>query len=375
MAERLVLRHATRSALTIGVLFMAVSTSLGIGNSVFTVNDDTHKWIERTITADFLLRVMQPNASEQAQATMPDSLAEKIASIQGVEKVDAIKQLAVSVNGQKAKLLTRNFSSYDRVPLYVLGSDQGVLEKLLDGEVALGSVLAERVGAKQGDTVEITAGDRKHAFRVAALVTEYAIGGLLVTIDSKVAERYFKFEGVAGFFIKAAPGKVDEVDSSLRELAADDGLLLQSFTDIVQIVDRTVAGTTIGLWVLLAAGLVVGALGVVNTLTMNVLEQTRELGMLRAIGMQRRQILKIVLGQASIIAWLGILTGAISGIGLSHTFNRCLGSLFGRYMQFSFRPEFVAALAGAALAVVLVSAMVPARRAAMLNPLQSMRQE
>jgi putative ABC transport system permease protein len=375
MSERLVLRHATRSALTIGVLFISVSTSLGIGNSVFTVNDDVHKWINRTITADFLLRVMMPNASDQAAASMPESVGDEIAAIDGVERVDSVKTLPISVNGQKAKLLTRDFSQFDRVPLYVLGDDHGVLERLLAGEVALGSVLAERVGVHEGDTVEITAGDKKHSFRVAALVTEYAVGGLIVTIDSKVADQLFHIHGVAAFFIKAKPGRADEVEPSLSELAVKDGLLLQSFAQIVNIVDKTVAGTTIGLWVLLALGLVVGALGVINTLTMNVLEQTREIGMLRAIGMRRRQIVKTVLGQAGIIGWLGVLTGAVSGIGLSHTFNRCLGSLFGRYMQFSFRPGFVGALVGAALAVVLVSALVPARRAAALNPLQSMRQD
>lgn len=121
--------------------------------------------------------------------------------------------------------------------------------------------------------------------------------------------------------------------------------------------------------------LIVGTLGVINTVMMNVLEQTRELGMLRAIGMRRRQIVKTVLGQAGIIGWVGILSGAVSGIGLSHTFNRCLGSLFGRYMQYSFRPEFVAELVIAAMAAVLISALWPAQRAAGLNPLQSMRQD
>jgi ABC-type antimicrobial peptide transport system permease subunit len=91
--------------------------------------------------------------------------------------------------------------------------------------------------------------------------------------------------------------------------------------------------------------------------------------------MRRRQIVKTVLGQAGIIGWLGILLGGLSGIGLSHTFNDCLGSLFGRYMKFSWRPEFVATLSGVALIVVLISALVPARRAANLNPLQSMRQD
>ena len=108
---------------------------------------------------------------------------------------------------------------------------------------------------------------------------------------------------------------------------------------------------------------------------MNVLEQTRELGMLRAIGMRRQQIVKTVMGQAAIIGWIGILSGAASGMALSHTFNACLRSMFGRYMPFVLRPEFVLALIVAGLLVVLISALFPARRAANLNILQSMRQD
>src|SRR5262249_9411656 len=117
------------------------------------------------------------------------------------------------------------------------------------------------------------------------------------------------------------------------------------------------------------------ALGVVNTLTMNVLDQVRELGMLRAIGMQRRQIIESVLGQAAAIGFWGVFGGAASGIILARMINICLGTMFGHYVPFSLRPTFVAALIAFALIVVLLAALVPARRAAQLNPIVAMRTE
>ncbi len=375
MSERLVLRRATRSALTIGVLFISISTSLGVGNAVFTIHDDIHRWIDRTITADFLLRVTMPDASGQAAASMPESLGDEIRALDGVERVDPVVQIPVDVGGQKARLIARDFSQYTEPPLYVLGDDTHVLDQLRAGEAVVGSVLAERIGVHPGDTIAVTAGTQKLSFPVAALSTEYTLGGLILTIDRAVADRLFDAPGVAAFFIKAKPGYAAELEPQLRILEAEHGLMLQSFGEIVRLIDATVAGTTSGLWVLLVLGLVVGALGVVNTLTMNVLEQTRELGMLRAIGMRRRQIIKTVVGQAAIIGWIGILTGAASGVALSHTFNACLRSMFGRYMPFVLRPEFALALVVSGLAVVLISALVPARRAANLNILQSMRQD
>ena len=113
----------------------------------------------------------------------------------------------------------------------------------------------------------------------------------------------------------------------------------------------------------------------INTLTMNVLEQTRELGMLRAIGMRRHQVVKTVLGQAVFIGLLGILAGGVSGLVLARMINVCLGSMFGHHVPFAARPHYIVALLIMALAVVLMAALFPARRASRLSAIQAMRQE
>ncbi len=152
----------------------------------------------------------------------------------------------------------------------------------------------------------------------------------------------------------------------LAELADRDGLMLHSFTQIRQRVDDMVSGVVGGLWVLLALGLLVGALGVVNTLTMNVLEQTQELGMLRAIGMPRGQLMRTVLAQALLIGLLGLAAGAISGFLLAATINLSLASLFGHSVHFALRADLVALLLSGALAIVLLAAVAPAWRAALV---------
>jgi putative ABC transport system permease protein len=361
--------------LTIAVLFMAISTCLGISNAVLSVEDDIHTWYERAINADFLLRAMMPDISGHAAPSMSESLGDEIRALGGVERIDPVRVLGVNAGGREAVLMARDFSLYDRVPVDVLGDDEELLQQLAAGEAVVGSVLAERLSLHPGDHLDVTVGTQKHSFRIAALATEYAFGGSIVTVDRGVAGRVFGLQGVDSYMIKAEPGRSAELEPKLQALADEKGLLLQSFREIVRIIDGTVTQITGGLWVLLIGGLIVGTLGVVNTLAMNVLEQTRELGMLRAIGMRRGQIIKTVLGQAAIIGWLGILTGGMSGVGLSHTINACLGTLFGRYIRFAWRPEFAVLLVSCALAAVLIAALYPARRAANLNPLEAMRQD
>ncbi len=375
MSQRLVLRHAGRSSLTIGVLFIAVATGVGTGNSVFSVTDDIRSWYERTITADFLLRATMPDMSGQDATSISESLRDQLAVLDGVERIDAVRMLRVEARGIDAILVARDFHLYDRAPLDLIGGDSvAILKNLNQAEVVVGSVLAERLGVRAGDTLSVIFGEKSHAFRVAGVATEYTFGGSVINIDRGVATRIFNIEGVDSFLIKCRPDKIALLEPKLRSLSEENGLLLQSFGELLRLIDSMVAGVTGGLWVLLTLGLLVGALGVVNTLTMNVLEQTRELGMLRAIGMRRGQIVKTVLGQAACIGLVGILGGGIAGTVLARMINICLGSMFGHYVAFALRPLFVGPLLAAGLAVVMLSAFVPARRAANLNPIQAMRQ-
>jgi putative ABC transport system permease protein len=376
MSERLVLRHAGRSALTTGVLFIAVAAGVATSNAVFSITDDVRIWYDRTITGDFLLRATMPDMSGQDTASMSEELGEEIAKLPEVQQVDSITLLRIDAEGQEAILVARDFSLYKDPPLDIVnGNLDDVLPRLRAGEVVVGSVLAERAKLRPGDLLHVTYGDKSQTFPVAAITTEYTFGGAIINIDRTVATKLFDVEGVDSYLIKAHPHQAAALEPALQTIAQEHGLLLQSFGEVLRLIDSMVAGVTGGLWVLLILGLLVGGLGVVNTLTMSVLEQTRELGMLRAIGMRRWQVMKTVLGQATLVGLIGVLGGGISGMFLARSINICLASMFGRYVPFSLRPQFVALLLVSGLAIVILSALVPARRAARLNVIQAMRTE
>jgi putative ABC transport system permease protein len=376
MSERMVLRHSGRSALTIGVLLIAVAACIGTSNAVFSITDDVRTWYERTITADFLVRAMMPDASGQDATSIPESLGAEIAKIPGIDKVEGVRLLRIEANGLDAMMIARDFSNYTEAPLDVVFGDRAeALDLLRQGEVVVSSVLAERMHVRAGDTLKVVYGDQGLSLKVAAVATEYSFGGSVVSADLGVIRRLLKVEGVDSFLIKASPDRPAEMEPKLRALADSNGLLVQSFGELLRLIDAMVAGVTGGLWVMLTLGLVVGSMGVINTLMMNVLEQTRELGMLRAIGMRKVQVVKTVLGQAAFLGLLGILAGTITGTCLARMINLCLGSMFGHYVPFALRPQITALLLVVALTVVLLAALVPARRAAGLSAIQAMRYE
>jgi putative ABC transport system permease protein len=123
MSERLVLRHAGRSSLTVGVLFIAVCAGVGTSNAVFSVTDDVRTWYERTVPADFLIRAMMPDMSGHDAVTLPDSIDDEIAALDDVEKTEAVRLLRVDAAGQEAMMVAREFRLYDYLPLDLINEE------------------------------------------------------------------------------------------------------------------------------------------------------------------------------------------------------------------------------------------------------------
>src|SRR5205085_10491681 len=116
-------------------------------------------------------------------------------------------------------------------------------------------------------------------------------------------------------------------------------------------------------------------LGIVNTLTMNVLEQTRELGILRAVGMKRGQVIRMIVAQAFTLGVVGILPGVGMGLVLAYLMNVATYPLTGQPVPFRIDAGHVIGCFVAAILIALGAAVLPARRAARLRVVEALRYE
>ena len=124
------------------------------------------------------------------------------------------------------------------------------------------------------------------------------------------------------------------------------------------------------LYVLLALSIIVSLFGIVNTLVLTVFERTREIGMLRAIGLTRRQTRRMIRHESVITALIGAFVGIVLGLILA-------GILIAKvdFLEFAFPTTQIIVFTIAAIIVGILAAIFPARRAAKLNPLEALHYE
>ena len=129
------------------------------------------------------------------------------------------------------------------------------------------------------------------------------------------------------------------------------------------------------LWGLIALGFVIASFGIVNTLTMNVLEQTREIGILRAIAMKRRQISRMIFSQAMVVGVVSLIPGILGGIVFAYLLNVSTYPMTGLRLELRFEALLIVGSMVMVLGLSAAAAMFPARRASRLQVITALQYE
>ncbi|MGW8257042.1 MAG: FtsX-like permease family protein [Thermoguttaceae bacterium] len=377
LAGRQILRRRARTTLTIGILYVAVSTAVSLGITIVNHINDVRSWYDKTMMGDFFVRATVSEAvAGVGGMQINESFGKKIQKIDGVDNLDGMRFVSTKVEGSQSVVVIRDFSDKNNLKLVLKeGQPAAVRRKLAQGEAVIGTVMANRLGKKIGDEISVETSEGIKTTRVAGTATVYLFGGMVLYMEGEKAKHMMCVDGVDTFVVSADPNKVDSVEAKLKKLCVDQGLILHSFSDLRHRLDWKLNGVIGSLWGVMALGFIVGAFGMANTLTMNVLEQTRELALLRVVAMTRRQVRKTILAQAAIIGFIGLFTGTIGGVIGSYIINLSSIPLFGYSVDLVIHPSLIAICFVTGLVVILLTAWIPAERAARLNLLIALQYE
>jgi len=366
-------RNPSRTAVTAAALMVGLAVvvfvtvfAAGIKSSISTAVDDS-------LQGEIVIQ------NSDGFSPIPNGAAAVAERVEGVEVVSTLRAAqARLLNGEGGK---PRVSALGRDAGEVLDIDwvEGgpeTLSGLTDGQVVLDDSFASSNGFEEGGRVRFLGQTgRRVGLEVVGTFDDRAdlLGSAVVT--QPLLARAFDQRDDAFDFVKLAPGaSANEVQARLtrvveRDFPTAEVLNQQQLKDNQENQVNQLLGL---IYALLALAVIVSLFGIANTLALSIHERTRELGMLRAIGMSRRQVRTMIRYEAVITALIGALLGMVLGVIFAALIAQPLKDE-GFALSYPVG-TLVVLLALAALAGVL-AAIQPARRASRLDVLEAVSYE
>lgn len=359
-------RNPRRTAATAGALTIGVALMSAISVLAASTEKSVAGIVDKVIGADFVVTGygFQP---------FPGGVAKAIASTPGVKTTAVVRQAPMRAPGTGDTLATGVDPATIQQALS-LDVPEGSLDDLGDGDVALDSGTAAEIGAGLDSVIQVLSVAGPVDLDVVAIY-EAAGGftGYVVNLPTAAALGASDQDSVV--YVVSEPG----ADSAAVQTAIESGL---GDYPNVQVLDQSEFKRSISdqigqlltfLFALLVLAVLIALLGIVNTLALSVFERTREIGLLRAVGMSRQGIRRTIVVEAMLIAVFGAVLGMVVGVGFGALLQRILAQE--GIDQFAVNvAQLVLFLALAAVGGVL-AAVWPAWRASRLRILSAIATE
>jgi putative ABC transport system permease protein len=378
IGSRNIERSKIRTTLTIAALLIGVAMILVVRIMTSSFARDLFSWINAYIGGDIYVH---------SSVALRSDMANQINGISGVYAATPIYYKNVEFLVPDGDLEPLTFMAIDpathaRVTNFIFSdsdaSADAALAKLNEGSaIFISSVIAEKYQLGVGDRLWIKTHQGLQDFSIAAVVVDFFNQGLVVTGNRHDLRRYFRSNEVSTILIKVEPDvPTAEVIANIDQAYGKRYNLQLESNDTVRENIFTLMDQAFSMFDVMAVlAVLISSLGIVNTLTMNVMERTQEIGMLRAIGMTRGQVIKMVLSEAGLMGVIGGLVGLVFGILLSKIF------LTGMTAMSGYKLDFIVPLGGVIMGLIVallisqVAALQPARKAARTNVLEAIHYE
>ena len=408
----------TTLGVVIGIAAIVALLSLGEGFQVELTSQ-----FERGFALDALTVIagrgfgFHQGGMQQSEFYLIVNNTEEINNLEGVIRSTAIMSKTVSLSSggltQMVSAVGVNFTEYSGIYSSAFLAESGSIPlNLANDTIILGARIADpwengTIFAKAGDTINVTwiTGPitkpitKSYVFHVAAVLGEiggFGIGGPSdnqVYIPISTAQNIFETDQVDQIVIQLIDTSQTTMDSvtEATETLFDDKVTVMSPTAMLATVSSMLSTVQLFLAGLAGISLLVAGIGIMNIMIVSVLERTREVGILKSLGMKNRTVLTIFLSEATLIGFLGAVIGIGLGWGLSNFFARfglammggaAGGGPMGAPMagaSFSITPVLTPTVLLGALVFGITTSVLfglyPAWKASNLKPVEALRYE
>jgi putative ABC transport system permease protein len=298
------------------------------------------------------------------------TIAEQMEQVDGVEELVRTRYAATRFDGNVEYISAVDPPAVTGLlNLEMKDGDAGAFE---DGSVMVSDTWADDHAVEIGDQLTLEVPSGKETFDVVGVYAEIPVlgTGVLATIDAMLAAGFPDQDNQVIIDTDGSPGVQDRLDDVVADIPV---VTVKDQGEFAQQQREPIDQLVLIIYALLGLALIIAVLGIVNTLALSIIERTREVGLLRAIGLSRAQLRRMIALESVVISLLGAVLGVV------------LGVFFGVVLMYALRDEgleVISVPAGQlvvflALSVVigLLAAVFPARRAARLDVLRAIATE
>ncbi|MBI3972246.1 MAG: ABC transporter permease [Chloroflexi bacterium] len=372
-------REPGRAAITASTMMVGLAIAIALLGTLSSVLGGYRGYLDRSLGAHFLVMPSSLVLSGGNVGAGPD-LAQRLRETPGVGALTTLRLASSEAQGIQLQLIGIDPGSYPLVSgLTFSQGDPAQAYAAIGREraIILNGILATQLRAKVGDVLTLRTPEGDLPYQVVGVGLDY--------LNSKLTTGYISQAYLANDFhetsdvllmVNAAPGaNVAAVGGALERVVRDyPAFSLLDSESFRASQAEMLANFQRASYALLLAIAIPGLVAMVNTLAINVVERTREIGTLRAVGTTRRQVQRMILGESVLLAATGTAFGILAGLWLSYVFVAGMRAT-GFILAYDFPWAGVLACVAVGLLIGVLAAMLPARQAAQLPIVAALRYE
>lgn len=371
-------RAPARTAVPAAALAIGVAMAVCIGGFVRSFQVASDRWIDQSVPADLFITSSARLGGVQNRSMDPD-LATELSKLPGVRAVDKVRAVQHDLLGLRVQLISLTPEIYElRGRPLVLEGHLPNNDERGAGKVSISQNLSGRRNLHAGDTFQMSTPTGLRTYTVGAVLVDYTSDQGTVFLDRDLYSAQFADNRVDTFELYLADkSQLESLRHTITERFGEKyNLFVLTNADLRAEARHLVESAFSVTYAMEAVAVLLALLGVINTLLAAVLDRTREIGLLRAVGASRLQILRLFVAEALFIGASGGLIGVTAGTVMGLITTKVIG---GESTGWTFEYVFPWALAlqvfaSAALCAVLAG-LYPARRAARLDVVEALAYE
>jgi putative ABC transport system permease protein len=369
LASDSLMRNPIRSGITVATMVISLAAIFTIASFVNSVRGSLLAWVDQMVTADLIVSSGARTAGPKNVPLREDLLPE-LQKIPGIQVIDLYRLIRSTYQGKP--ILIESFSARDSASVRTLPMAEGdgnrALREMADAKgVIVSESFRNKFGTRTSDQLELVTPSGIISFPVLGVYIDYSSDSGSVLLDRALYKKYWQDDLLDAFDLWLAPGADQrQIIETIKQRHGERyQLFISTHSELRDAVVKIMEQSFVVNYAVEIVAVVVAIFSVINTLLASVLDRTREIGVLRAIGATQAQVRRSVIAEAAWMGLIGGLLGLFAGTVMAyHHVVYNTKQLTGWTFQFYYPYDVAALSIIAAVTLCILAGFAPAKQAA-----------